>query len=74
MVNIINSNLLKGAIVAKGYTQADVAQKIGISKAALNNKINNTSEFTIGEVEAICSLLEISDNFSAIFFAKKLDL
>lgn len=63
----MNGNLLKGKIVEKGYTQDQLAKRIGISGNSLSRKILGKREFTLSEVIKICNTLEISDP-SAIFF------
>jgi DNA-binding XRE family transcriptional regulator len=67
---VINTQLLKAAIVQKGMTQAEVATKIGISYQSLSDKINNKTEFKIDEASALCTLLDISERKDEIFFAK----
>lgn len=63
-----NSNLLKGRIAENGYTQGEVAEKIGISYQSFSMKINNKRTFTVSEIIKLCDLLKISnkDNY---FFA-----
>lgn len=63
-----NTNKLKGAIVSAGYTQKQVADKIGITARALNNKITNKNDFYVREMRAIIELLGIKD-YEDIFFA-----
>ncbi len=67
---MINTQLLKAAIVEKGLTQTEVAKKIGISYQSLSDKINNKTEFKIDEASALCTLLGISEKKDEIFFAK----
>lgn len=65
-----NTNKLKGAIVAAGYTQKQVAEKLGISGTALNNKITNRSPFLAAEIFVLEELLNIK-NLSEMFFCGK---
>lgn len=63
---------LKGKIREKGYTQGDVAEKIGLSLSRFNAKLNNTggAQFSLCEVKAMKSLLELtSEQVDQIFFA-----
>lgn len=68
----MNANLLKGEIKKAGYTQADVATKIGLSLSRFNAKINGTngSEFTLAEVRAFKTLFGFSsETIDEIFFS-----
>lgn len=58
----MNMNLLKGAILSKGMTQAEVAESIGVSLSRFNAKINHTSGavFTLQEVRNLKALLDLS--------------
>ena len=65
-----NTNKLKGAIVSAGYTQAEVADKLGISSNSLSNKINNNSRFLVDEMFILIRLLGIKD-YENIFFCQE---
>lgn len=70
----MNTALLKGEIRAKSLTQEDVASKIGISLSRFNAKLNNSggAEFSLGEVRAIKTLLQLSpERVDLIFFTEK---
>lgn len=58
----MNLDLLKGAILSKGMTQAEVAKSIGVSLSRFNAKINQTrgAVFTLQEVKALKALLDLS--------------
>lgn len=58
---MINTNLLKGRIMAQGMTQTSLAKAIGKSKNTINAKINGKLGFTLSEVDAICRVLCIDD-------------
>lgn len=65
-------NLL-GRIRARGMTQSDVAQKIGISPTTLNKKLRGHTDFTQTEIRDLCRVLAIPDaEIPAYFFAAKL--
>lgn len=65
-------NLL-GRIRARGMTQSDVAQKMGISPTTLNKKLRGHTDFTQTEIRDLCRVLAISDaEIPAYFFAAKL--
>ena len=69
-----NTERLKGAIVSAGLKQASVAEKMGISATALNNKITNKSPFTADEIKSLQVILNLSRNeVDIIFFADKVD-
>lgn len=69
-----NTEKLKGAITASGFTQAEVAEKMGISATAFNNKITNKSRFTANEIVFLKKLLNLSrDEVDAIFFNEEVD-
>lgn len=66
-----DTNALKSAIVAKGYTQNEIAAKISISLTSFNYKLNNRREFKASEISALCKILELPD--ASIFFAGDVD-
>lgn len=66
-----DTNALKSAIVAKGYTQNEIAAKISISPTSFNYKLNNRREFKASEISALCKILELPD--ASIFFAGNVD-
>ena len=51
---------MKGQIVARGYTQEDVAKRIGMNHATLNRKINSRAKFTLDEYVAIANSIGMS--------------
>ena len=63
----MNSDILKGKMVEKKYTQKKLAKEIGITIQSLNAKLNKRSQFTIEEAAKIISILEI-ENPVEIFF------
>ncbi len=66
---MIDTNKLRGAIKAKGYTQAEFAKKIGICEQTLSKKLNR-GVFDSNEMQAMIDILEITDPCS-IFFARQ---
>ena len=66
---MIDTNALRGAIAAKGLTQQDVAQHMGIAPKTFYSKMKR-GVFGSDEMEVMIRLLSI-ENPSAIFFAKK---
>lgn len=61
---------LLGRIKEYGYTQESLAKSIGKDKSTLSSKLNNKGEFKSGEIDAICKVLDISnDEIGDYFFA-----
>ena len=58
---MLNTNLLKAAIVRKGYTQGEFAQKIGISSNTLTRKMSGDSPFNVDEIDKACEVLNLTD-------------
>lgn len=66
-----NYSKLLGKIKEHGFTQEDVAERIGINKATLNAKLNNKGNFTGPEMRNICKMLDVSkDEIGSYFFAE----
>lgn len=66
-----NTSLLEEYIEKSGYKRSFIAEKLGITRFALQLKINNKSEFKAREIDVLCELLNIGiDDRMAIFFAK----
>lgn len=66
---MIDTNALKGAIVAKGLTQQDVAKHLEMTPKTFYSKMKR-GVFGSDEMESMIELLAIDDPV-AIFFAKK---
>ncbi len=58
----MKANLLRGKIVAAGYTQNSLAKAMNMSKNTLSSKINGRVAFNCDEVIQLCNLLAIVDN------------
>ena len=58
----MNVMKLKGKIREKGLTQAALAREINIDKSTLQRKFKKAESFTIGEVERITYILNLSDS------------
>lgn len=63
----MNSDMLKGKMVEKRYTQKKLADELGITVQSLNAKLNKRSQFTIAEAMNMISILNI-ENPVEIFF------
>lgn len=71
-----NTLKLKALLLLNGLNQEDLAKYLGLSKQAINMKINNKRAFRLTEISKICDLLKI-DNVQerfAIFFVNNVDL
>jgi DNA-binding XRE family transcriptional regulator len=66
---LIKTNELKGIIVKNGYTQKQVAERIGITPKTFYEKMKR-GVFGSDEIEIMIEMLNIS-NPSEIFFAKE---
>lgn len=65
---MVDSNKLKGCIVANGKTQEEVAKSIGITPKTFYAKMKK-GVFGSDEIEMMIDILHI-ENPMAIFFAK----
>lgn len=63
-------SLLEKLMKKKGFSQVSLAEKIRMSRTALNIKLNNHSSFTQKEIKAISNALEIPDNEISSYFFK----
>ena len=66
---MINTDKLRGKIVENGYTQQDVAKKIGITPKTFYEKMKN-GVFGSDEIQIMIEMLNIEDPVS-IFFVKE---
>lgn len=58
---MINTNALKGAIVAAGHTQRSLARELKMSENTLGSKVNGKLDFTAGEIIRLCEKVKICD-------------
>lgn len=66
---MIDTNALKGLIVEKGYSQSDVAKRIGITPKTFYEKMSK-GIFGSDEMQIMVDMLEMNDP-AKIFFVKK---
>lgn len=65
----MNNDLLKEVIKDRGIKITSLADKIGITRQSLSQKLNGEREFAQGEILAIKNNLRLSDEeFMLIFF------
>ena len=69
---MVNVNKLKGKIVEKGMSVAELAEIVQIDKATFYRKLSANGEtFLIREADAISRALELTgEEVNAIFFAQ----
>lgn len=61
---------LLGRIAEKRYTQEELASAIGVSDAALRNKLKGKTQFKQGEIISLVRVLDLSESdIVAYFFA-----
>ena len=71
---MINSNELKGKMVAKGITLDDLSKLTNLSKATLSYKINNKRVFTVPEMYKLRQVLALTqDEAEHIFFGNEVE-
>lgn len=58
---MVNTNALKGAIVAAGHSQRSLAKLLCMSENTLGSKVNNKLEFTAEEIIRLCEKINIHD-------------
>jgi len=66
-----NTELLKSKIEESGLKYEYLAKKLGITRFALANKVNNRNEFKASEIPKLCGELNIksSKEKDQIFFS-----
>lgn len=68
---MVNTRLLRGKIEEKGTNISEVASQMGVDKATLYRRIQNSETFTIGEVGKITEILCLTkDEAVSIFLIK----
>ncbi|MBQ7556890.1 MAG: helix-turn-helix transcriptional regulator [Lachnospiraceae bacterium] len=66
---MINANLIRAKIVENGLTQAQVAEKLGMSKKTFSVKMNH-GKFGLDEAQKMIEILKI-DKPEKYFFANE---
>lgn len=68
----MDANLLRGAIVAHGYTLLEFSEAVGIKRTALYRKLRGITEFDRSEIERIIAVLDLTaDQVNDIFFTPR---
>lgn len=65
----VNTNLLRGEIVAKGLTQEKVADAIGVDVSTISRYLNGDSvKISIGTIHKIANVLRLDQEKAADIF------
>lgn len=67
LINVVLTNEIKGRIVARGLTQSQVAEMLGITQKTFSSKLEK-GVFTTVEIEKMVEILQIKKPWE-IFFA-----
>lgn len=71
---MVNTKKLNTLIKDAGLRKDSIAASLHITKQSLSNKINNKTEFKIGEISELKSMLHLGpDAVMDVFFASRLD-
>lgn len=68
---MIDTNKLKGAIVANGKDQKQIAEELGIDKSTFYRKMKEGGAFSIGEASRMAEIIPLSDAEAIAIFFKK---
>lgn len=67
----LNYLKLNEAIDNSGISITAIAEKMGVSRGSLYNKISGNTEFSVSEIVGFCNALRLTaDERDAIFFTK----
>lgn len=64
----MNKAKLRGQMAEKGYNITTLAEALNMPYPTLYRKFSGATEFTVGEAESICDVLQIPLEKRAIFF------
>lgn len=69
---MVNTVALKDAINESGIKHTAIAEKAGVTRYTLYNKLNGSSDFTAREIKSIADTLHLTrDEVDRIFFAEE---
>lgn len=69
-----DKNLLRSAMVAKGFTSESLAELLGISRQSFSYKLNSKRPFTSNEISIMSHELKLTPaQLVEIFFAKQVE-
>lgn len=58
----MQTNILRGKMIAAGYNQGTLAAELNISENTLSSKIRGKRPFNTDEIMRVCELLSIVDD------------
>ncbi|MBR2929380.1 MAG: helix-turn-helix transcriptional regulator [Oscillospiraceae bacterium] len=66
---MVDTQKIQTRMKERKITQVRLAERLGLAKATVSQKLNNVRPMFLDEAEAICEALEIPDDeFGAYFF------
>lgn len=68
----MNTSKLKGKMIEQGLTQEDLAKKINVDRSTLNRRLKTGESFTIGEVNRITTVLNLTKSEAIDIFLPEL--
>lgn len=69
---MVNKNMLMGIATMRGLSGERLANHLDIAIPTFYRKVNGVSEFKVSEVQALCGLLQLTDEqVRDIFFASE---
>lgn len=71
---MVNMELLKSKINESGMTMVSIAEKVGVLRETLYNRLNGAGDFKASEIEALTRVLRLTrDERDKIFFANNVE-
>ena len=68
----MNTSKLRGKILENGMTQDELAKRISVDRSTLSRRLKTGESFTIGEVNRITSVLNLSKDEAIEIFLPEL--
>ncbi len=58
----VNTNKLRAKIAERGTTMTEIAKRIRIDPSSMSRKVKGSNDFTVGEMQAIVTELQMTPN------------
>ena len=58
----VNTNKLRAKIAERGTTMTEIVKKIRIDPSSMSRKVKGSNDFTVGEMQAIVTELQMTPN------------
>lgn len=68
---MVDTNKLRGAIVAKGKNQQQIAKEIGVDRSTFYRKMKEGGSFTIEEVSKMARVIPLTNEEAIDIFLNK---